>query len=578
MVRRNKRRRRTRTPFWQKGLGLVCIVALAYILITTFVIRSVDEVTDWRGFEKPIFVRGELMEYEAKGSNESLKLPLPVLQEKVDPSIRYEEPEGAIILTSSDKVLQLTKDEEQGELNGKPYTLQTILEEKNGVLYIPVQALKEVYGISVHESADTGAVLLMNPGETIEYAEAAGEGEGDQTEKDESIALYQKPNKQSAIVKKMNLGDRVRIWSSDGKWLFVQLDNGYAGYVLAREMKQTETVTIPKLVSTPTAAERRWKEKTINLTWEAVYNRAADPDALSVLKGVNVVSPTWFEISDDKGNVASKADPAYVKKAKSLGIEVWGLISNAFDADLTAAALSTYDKRNTIITQMIEYAKTYGLDGINVDFESVYTKDGPNVTQFMRELRPYAKENELVLSIAVTPKSNSELWSKFLDRRSLGQIADYMMVMAYDEHWATSPTAGSVASIPWATAAVTKIMEEDEVPADKLLLGVPTYTRVWSEEIVEGEVKVKSKAIGMDAAQDILSTQKLTPQYLDDIGQNYVEYEENGVLNKIWLEDKTSLRARVELAERLELAGVASWSRKLANEGAWAVLNRIHLN
>lgn len=576
MVRRKTRRRGPRAPFWKKALGLGCIAALAYILITTFVIRSVDEITDWRGFEKPIFVQGELMDYEAKGSNESLKLPLSVLQEKVDPSIRYEGSEGTIILTSPDKVLQLTKDEEQGELNGKPYILQTVPEEIEGELYIPVQALKEVYGISVHESADTGAVLLMNQGETIEYAVAAGNGK--QNESEERISLYQKPNNQAVIVKKMNLGDRVRIWSSDGKWLFVQLDSGYAGYVLASEVKRAETVTVPKLEVAPTAAEQRWKGKTINLTWEAVYNRAADPNTLSVLKGVNVVSPTWFEISDDKGNVASKADPAYVKKAKSLGIEVWGLISNAFDADLTAAVLSTYEKRNTIITQMIEYAKTYQLDGINVDFESVYTKDGPNVTQFMRELRPYAKENDLVLSIAVTPKSNSELWSKFLDRRSLGQIIDYMMVMTYDEHWATSPIAGSVSSIPWTTAAMTKIMEEDEVPAGKLLLGVPTYTRVWTEEMAEGEIKVRSKAIGMDTAQEIISTQKLTPQYLEDTGQHYVEYEEQGVLNKIWLEDKTSLRARVELAERLELAGVASWSRSFANEGAWAVLNRIHMN
>lgn len=576
MVRRKTRKGWTRAPFWKKVLGLGCIVALAYILLTTFVIRSVDEITDWRGFEKPIFVEGELMDYEAKGSNESLKLPLSVLQEKVDPSIRYEESEGVIILTSSDKVLQLTKDEAQGELNGKPYILQTIPEETNGVLYIPVQAVKEVYGISVHESADTGAVLLMNQGETIEYAVAVGNGK--QKEIEESISLYQKPNNQAVIVKKMNLGDRVRIWSSDGEWLFVQLDSGYSGYVLASEVKQTETVTVPKLQVAPTAAERRWKDKAINLTWEAVYNRAADPDTLSVLKGVNVVSPTWFEISDDKGNVASKADPAYVKKAKSLGIEVWGLISNAFDADLTAVALSTYEKRNTIITQMIEYAKTYQLDGINVDFESVYTEDGAKVTQFMRELRPYAKENGLVLSIAVTPKSNSELWSKFLDRRSLGQIIDYMMVMTYDEHWATSPIAGSVSSIPWATAAMTKIMDEDEVPAGKLLLGVPTYTRVWTEEMAEGEIKVSSKAIGMDTAQEIISTQKLTPQYSEDTGQHYVEFEEQGVLNKIWLEDKTSLRARVELAERLELAGVASWSRSFANEGAWAVLNRIHRN
>ncbi|WP_160035847.1 glycosyl hydrolase family 18 protein [Paenibacillus sp. An7] len=576
MVRRKTRKRGTRSPFWKKALGLGCIVTIAYLLLTTIVIRSVDDITDWRGFEKPIFVQGELMDAEAKGSNESLKLPLSVLQEEVDPSIRYEESEGTIILTTPDKVLQLTKEEEQGELNGKPYILQNVLEETDGELYIPVQALKEVYGISVHESADTGAVLLMNQGETIEYAVAAGSGQ--HKEPEERISLYQKPNNQAVTVKKINLGDRVRIWSSDGKWLFVQLDSGYTGYILASELKRAETVTVPKLEVVPTAAERRWKDKTIHLTWEAVYNRAADPDNLSVLKGVNVVSPTWFEISDDKGNVASKADLAYVKKAKALGIEVWGLISNAFDADLTATALSTYEKRNTIITQIIEYAKTYQLDGINVDFENVYTEDGPNVTQFMRELRPYAKENDLVLSIAVTPKSNSELWSKFLDRRSLGQIIDYMMVMTYDEHWATSPIAGSVSSIPWAAAAMTKIMDEDEVPAGKLLLGVPTYTRVWTEEMAEGEVKVSSKAIGMDTAQEIISTQKLTPQYLEDTGQHYVEYEEQGVLKKIWLEDKTSLRARVELAKRLELAGVASWSRSFANEGAWAVLNRIHMN
>ncbi|WP_211749941.1 glycosyl hydrolase family 18 protein [Paenibacillus sp. Marseille-Q4541] len=575
-MRRRYRKRRTRTPFWKKAFALGCLAALAYILITTFVIQNVYEDADWKGFDKPVFVKGELMDYEAKGSKESLKLPLPVLQEKVDPSIRYEEAEGSIILTSSDKVLHLSEGKEQGELNGKSYTLKTAPEEDRGILYIPVQAIKEVYGITIHESADTGAVLLMNQGEVIEYAKAVGGNNKDGSE--ETISLYKEPNNQAAIVHEMNVSDRVRIWSSDGKWLFVQLDNGYAGYVLASNVKQTETATVPKLKVLPTAAEQRWKDKSINLTWEAVYNRAADPATLSALKGVNVVSPTWFEISDNIGTVSNKGDLAYVKKAKSLGIEVWGLLSNGFDADLTTEALSSYERRNTIIKQMMEYAKTYQLDGINIDFENVYTEDGANVTQFMRELRPYAKENELVLSIAVTPKSNSEMWSKFLDRRSLGQIADYMMVMAYDEHWASSPVAGSVASIPWVSAAMNKIMDEDEVPANKLVLGVPSYTRVWSEEEVEGEIKVSSKAIGMDTAQEIITSQKLNPQFSEDTGQNYVEYEKDGILNKIWLEDKTSLRARVDLAEELKLAGVATWSRSLANDGAWAVLNRIHLN
>lgn len=573
---RTRYRKRGKTSFWKTTLIFGCITVLAYTLITTFVIRDEGDVTDWKGFDRPIFVQGELMDYEAIGTSETLQLPLPVLQEKVDPSIRYEKAEGAIILTSSDKVLHLTIGEKQGDLNGKPYTLHTEPEENNGVQYIPVQAVKEVYGVTLHESQETGAVLLMNQGEVITYAETMSDGEKGNSE--EGVPLYKEPDKKANVVQEIGAGEQVRIWSSNGKWRFVQLDNGYTGYVLAAQLEQTETITVTEQKVAPTAAEQRWNNKTINLAWEAVYNRAADPAALSVLKGVNVVSPTWFEIADHDGTVESKADPAYVKKAKSLGMEVWGLISNGFNPDLTAEVLSTYEKRKIIIEQIMEYAQTYQLDGINIDFENVYTEDGANLTQFMRELRPYTKENELVLSIAVTPKSDSELWSKFLDRRTLGEIADYMMVMAYDEHWASSPVAGSVASIPWVSKAVTKIMDEDEVPASKLILGVPSYTRVWSEEEVEGEIKVSSKAIGMDTAQEMISTRKLTPEYSEEEGQNYVEFEEDGALHKIWLEDKTSLRARVSMAEDMHLAGIAIWNRSFANAGAWAVLNRIHVN
>lgn len=565
------RKKRRRKPSFTKRIAAIGFIGAGiYLLITTFNPQNIYEDADWRGFTKPIFVHGELMDYEAVGSGESLQLPLPVLQEAVDPAMRYEDGDGAIILTSRDKVLRLHVGKEEAELNTKEYGLHTAPFEEQGIPYVPLQAVKEVYGVTVHEDMETGAVLLMNAGEVIQYGSAAGK------DPEQEIPLYKEPDNSSAIIAQMHPGDRVRIWSSNEDWHYVQMDDGYAGYTTAGKIKPTEKVTVPALESVPTAAEQRWKGKTINLAWEAVYNRAADPANLQTMKGVNVVSPTWFDITDGNGLVESKGDLEYVHKAKELGMEVWGLLSNSFDPDMTAEALSTYDRRTAIIQKMIEYAAAYQLDGINIDFENVYTEDGPMVTQFMRELRPYAKQNDLVLSIAVTPKSNSEMWSLFLDRRALGEIADYMMVMTYDEHWASSPTAGSVASLPWVTAAMNKIMVEDEVPADKLLLGIPSYTRVWSIQESGEDSGITSKAIGMDSAQDLIKQHKLTPTFSADTGQNYVEFTEGEVRNQIWLEDKTSLRARVDLASELKLAGIATWNRSFANNGAWAVLNGIH--
>lgn len=570
MAKGYRKKRRRKSSFTKRIAAIGFIGVGIYLLIATFNPQNIYEDADWRGFAKPIFVQGELMDYEAVGSGESLQLPLPVLQEAVDPAMRFEDGDNAIILTSPDKVLRLHVGQETAELNTKEYTLHTAPFVEQGIPYVPLQAVKEVYGVTVHEDMDTGAVLLMNAGEVIQYGSAKGK------DPEQKIPLYIEPDDSSAIIAQMNPGDRVRIWSLNDEWNYVQMDNGYAGYTSTGKIKPTEKVTVPVPESIPTAAEQRWKGKTINLAWEAVYNRAADPAYLQTMEGVNVVSPTWFDITDGKGSVESKADLEYVHRAKSLGMEVWGLLSNSFDPDITAEALSTYDRRTAIIQKMIDYAAAYELDGINIDFENVYTEDGPMVTQFMRELRPYAKQNDLVLSIAVTPKSNSEMWSLFLDRRALGEIADYMMVMAYDEHWASSPTAGSVASLPWVTAAMNKIMLEDEVPADKLLLGIPSYTRVWSIKESGVDSGITSQAIGMDSAQDLIEQHKLTPTFSEDTGQNYVEFTEGEVRNQIWLEDKISLRARVDLAIELKLAGIATWNRSFANEGAWAVLNRIH--
>lgn len=572
MNRRQRQRSvKRRGGLFRRLFGLLIIAAAAYWVVF-FVFPNRQHIDpDWKGQEHPIFVKGELTGYLASGSGDSLLLPLPLLQEYVDSSIRYETETKSVILSTESKLLYMQEDTTDASLNNKPLQLRLAPEVKDEVTYLPADVLEDLYGFEVQEDSGTGAVLLMTAGETVPLGKVKGE-EGDKT-----IALRSEASIHAPIVADMAPGATVRIWVEENKdWLFVQLSSGYTGYAKVSDIISDGQKTVEQKPSTPSRAERSWKGKSVNLYWEAVYERKPNPNTFGELPGVNVVSPTWFSIIDGDGNVRAQADSTYVQWAHEQGMEVWGLLSNSFEADMTTEALSSYEKRMNAIVQILEYSDLYNLDGINIDFENVYTKDGENVTQFMRELKPMAQAKNLIVSIDVTPKSNSEMWSLFLDRKALGTVADFLIVMAYDEHWAASPIAGSVASLPWVKSSISRIIEEDGVPPEKLILGIPLYTRIWSETTVEGKAKVSSKAVSMNAVEKIITEKKLKSTFDKDAGQNYVEYTEDGVLRKIWIEDKVSLKSRVELAKSLGLGGIGSWNRSFANPSAWEALQEIH--
>ncbi|OAB30994.1 glycosyl hydrolase [Paenibacillus macquariensis subsp. defensor] len=570
-MRRNQpRRNKTRTRRFASLLMICLFLIGGYYLYTKTLPNSEHVEPDWKGKSSPIFVRGELLEYSALGTGEDLKLPLPILQDVIDPHIRYEAETKSIILTTSEKLVHLTPDEKQAEINNEIRQLRFAPEESGGVMYLPIRVLKELYGLDVHEDIDSGAVQLMKAGEIIPMGTVKA-GKSDAT-----IAMRKDHSIHAPIIFDVPIGTQLRVWSTEEDWYYVQLDNGYTGYMEKNTVVMGESKTVATPPEVLTRAERSWKGKPVNLVWEAVYQKKANPAKIGELPGVNVVSPTWFSIIDGEGNVRSQADLDYVKWAHKKQMEVWGLLSNSFEPDITSKAMGSFVSRMNVINQMLQYADLYELDGINLDFENVYTKDGSNITQFVRELKPLAEAKGLIISVDVTPKSKSEMWSLFLDRQALGEAADYLIVMAYDEHWASSPKAGSVSSLPWVEAALQRIILEDKVPPEKLIMGIPMYTRIWSEEVKDGETKVSSKAMGMDSVADIIRTKKLKPTYLEGPKQNYVEYIEDAVLKKIWIEDEVSLKSRVELAQSLQLGGIASWTRNLANEQAWKVLKSIH--
>ena len=255
--------------------------------------------------------------------------------------------------------------------------------------------------------------------------------------------------------------------------------------------------------------------------------------------------------------------------AKSRGYQVWALFSNGFNPDLTHEAFNDYETRQTIIRQLLHYSQMYQLDGINIDIENVREEDGPLVTQFVREATPYFHQAGLVVSMDITFIAGGN-WSAFYERDKLAETVDYLMVMAYDEHWGTSPKAGSVASFPWVEQNLQKLLEI--VPNDKLILGVPLYTRLWE---IKDTGEVSSKAIKMTEAKEWLTEKGITPIYDEQSGQNFAEYYDAEAQStyQIWMEDELSLKKRADLVEKYELKGVASWSRYFADETAWLALS-----
>ena len=309
----------------------------------------------------------------------------------------------------------------------------------------------------------------------------------------------------------------------------------------------------------------------INLTWEQVTPINPDTSRIGPLPGVNVVSPTWFHLVDSSGEVSNYADLAYTRWAHGRGYRVWGLVTNSFDPGLTRAVLGTEKGRREVIRRLLAYARLYELDGINVDFENVYLQDGRNLVRLVEELTPPAHRMGLTVSIDVTVKSPNPTWSLFFDRRALGRVVDYMAVMTYDETPAASPVAGPVASLPWVEKGLVGVLEE--VPREKLLLGVPFYTRLWKETpLGGGRVRTTSLALSMEEAESLLRERGLTPRWDPDAGQHFAAFEEGGSRYRIWLEDDRSMAARASLVVKYRLAGIASWRRGYEKPTTWKVI------
>lgn len=536
------------------------------------------------GILYPVISQGELLDEQVLRQGEEFMIPLELLRTYIDPSLHYDAEEKVVVLTTADKVITLQNKWLTNEIKGETTELQFPITEVGDQVYVPYSPFTSVYPYSfkLHEK--------MNVVELRSTEHIAVQGKIHAPLKKagadpELVYLRTEPTHTAPFIETLSHEDQVELHAEMDDWYYIQTASGALGYIPKESMKYIGLLRLPTTATETEgdgAVDQRWRPigSKINLTWEHVVSRNPNTEQIGAMPGVNVVSPTWFHFKDETGSLSNLADKSYVDWAHQRGYQVWPIITNEFDPDLTHEILSSYEKRRNVIRQLLYFSELYDLQGINIDFENVYLKDKENLVQFVRELTPYMHDLGLVVSIDVTIKSTSEMWSMFLDRPALGEVVDYMMVMTYDEHWGSSPVAGSVASLPWVEKGLQGILEE--VPHDKVVLGVPFYTRLWKEAKDEnGQIKVSSRAYSMTGIENWMQERGVTTTFDESTGQYYAEYEdkEEEAVYKIWLENETSMAQRIELVHKYDLAGVASWRRGFEKPVIWEVINEtLHNN
>lgn len=371
-----------------------------------------------------------------------------------------------------------------------------------------------------------------------------------------------------------------------GDWTKVRTKDGFIGYIRNKYLGAKGTETLEANYQEPEYSNIS-KDYTINMAWHQVTNQEANNKVLEMIantKGITTISPTWFFLKDNDGNIESLANSTYVNYCHQNGIEVWALVEDIKykDTIVDYEILSRTSSRQRLVTNLIAKAIEYDLDGLNIDFEYIKEESSRAYLEFIRELSIMCRLNGIVLSVDNYRPADH---NNFYNREEQGKVADYVVIMGYDEHYAGSQTAGSVASINWVREGIEKTLED--VPSEKVINAVPFYTRLWEErpkteeEIAESSETeeyipyvVSSKAYGMDAADKVLAANGAEKVWDETTGQYYAEYTADGKTYRMWLEEEESIALKAGLIKEYKLAGIAAWKLGFERQDIWDVILR----
>lgn len=498
---------------------------------------------------------GELLEEQAVLIGGEPYAAYTYVESQLNSCFYWDEETKGILLTTSGGVQTLLPGD--AAVAKTPGGQPAVQQESDGTVYISLDVVKEYTDLDYAYYSDPNRVVIRNEWDGVEQA----------TVQSDTAQVRQKGGIKSLILADVQKGDTLLYLENLDNWCKVMTADGYTGYI------QTENISEPEAIEARTAKkdsyERITRDHKINLVWHqstSTESNDAMAEMTAEMTGVNVISPTWFSVTDETGTISSLASADYVKLAHDAGREVWGLIDNFNEAFDETTDLAYASVRSRIIEQLLAEAASCGMDGINVDFENLKEAGIPHYLQFLRELTSAAHAQNLVVSVD-TPVPQA--YTMYYQRGEQARFVDYMIVMAYDEHFAGSEEAGSVSSLPFVQQAVEEMTRV--MPADQVICGIPFYTRVWTEKF--GQSAIISEVLGMDGAKNYAKENQMTETWDASLGQNVATVETSDARYTIWMEDEQSMEEKLKVIQSADLAGVAEWKLGFECADVWSLIS-----
>lgn len=498
---------------------------------------------------------GELLEEQAVLIGGEPYAAYTYVESQLNSCFYWDEETKGILLTTSGGVQTLLPGD--AAVAKTPGGQPAVQQESDGKVYISLDVVKEYTDLDYAYYSDPNRVVIRNEWDGVEQAMVQSG----------TAQVRQKGGIKSLILADVQKGDTLLYLENLDNWCKVMTADGYTGYI------QTEDISEPEAIEARTAKkdsyERITRDHKINLVWHqstSTESNDAMAEMTAEMTGVNVISPTWFSVTDETGTISSLASADYVKLAHDAGREVWGLIDNFNEAFDETTDLAYASVRSRIIEQLLAEAASCGMDGINVDFENLKEAGIPHYLQFLRELTSAAHAQNLVVSVD-TPVPQA--YTMYYQRGEQARFVDYMIVMAYDEHFAGSEEAGSVSSLPFVQQAVEEMTRV--MPADQVICGIPFYTRVWTEKF--GQSAITSEVLGMDGAKNYAKENQMTETWDASLGQNVATVETSDARYTIWMEDEQSMEEKLKVIQSADLAGVAEWKLGFERADVWSLIS-----
>lgn len=471
----------------------------------------------------------------------------------------YEDTENDnIVTTYNNKIASISLEENQININGSNKNTYAHAENRDGTIYIPIKELENVYGIEIKYIENTKVLTIDSISKEQKKAIIT-----------KNVAVKSSTKFIAKTIDRVKKGSYVIVISEDNGYAKIRTENGKVGFV--KSNKIANTVIVREEIQ-----EQKQIDGKVNLVWDYYSEVASAPDRTGVtMDGVNVVSPAFFylnskgELTENIGQEGKK----YIEWAHNNGYKVWPMVQNAGSrmTSVTSEIMNDYNKRQELINEIVSACVKYKLDGINLDFENMKQEDKDMYSRFIIELTPRLKDMGVVISVDVTAPDGSETWSMCFDRHVIGDVADYIVFMAYDQYGASSNKSGTTAGYNWVELSLNKFLKTEEIENSKIILAIPLYARLWTEDS-SGKV-VKQSTVPLKNMNSIIpeSTNK---QWNDDLKQYYVEYKDNSYTKKIWIEDEKSLKEKISLITNNNLGGVASWEKGMETDNFWKFLKQ----